>query len=162
WRTSRGGFRASCTPPPPARGKDASPLPPGEKALATKSTKRHEKERRGSMAVAARTAGPEGPAYTPKPPEGGWAGGAAPFFSPDQRAWVFRPVVYGGPGGGRGSPSSPALALFAFLCLFVLFVANPASRGADPTYWQDVRPILRKSCTVCHNPRNLKEVELSG
>lgn len=36
------------------------------------------------------------------------------------------------------------------------------SAVAAPTYWQDVRPILRKNCTVCHNPRNLAEEELSG
>src|SRR5262245_7982235 len=35
-------------------------------------------------------------------------------------------------------------------------------RAADPTYWQDVRPVLRKSCTACHSARNLKEVDVSG
>jgi WD40 repeat protein len=49
--------------------------------------------------------------------------------------------------------------LFLFV-LFVLFVV-PAS-GAEPTYWQDVRPVLRKNCTACHNQRNLKEVDVSG
>jgi WD40 repeat protein len=34
--------------------------------------------------------------------------------------------------------------------------------GAEPTYWQDIRPALRKNCTVCHSTRNLKEVEISG
>ncbi len=34
--------------------------------------------------------------------------------------------------------------------------------AADPTYWQDVRPILRKHCTACHNARTLDEVEVSG
>jgi hypothetical protein len=34
--------------------------------------------------------------------------------------------------------------------------------AADPTYWQDVRPALRRHCTVCHSKRNLKEVEISG
>jgi hypothetical protein len=37
-----------------------------------------------------------------------------------------------------------------------------AARGAEPTYWQDVRPVLRKHCTVCHSARNLKEPEISG
>jgi WD40 repeat protein len=46
------------------------------------------------------------------------------------------------------------------LCLFVFFVANAGA--AEPTYWQDVRPVLRKYCTVCHSARNLKEVEVSG
>jgi WD40 repeat protein len=30
------------------------------------------------------------------------------------------------------------------------------------TYWQDVRPVLRKYCTVCHSTRNLKELDVSG
>jgi DNA-binding beta-propeller fold protein YncE len=45
--------------------------------------------------------------------------------------------------------------------LLVLLAAS-AAPAADPTYWQDVRPILRKHCTVCHNPRNRAEVEVSG
>src|SRR5690349_13091534 len=47
-----------------------------------------------------------------------------------------------------------------FLCLFVFIVAN--SSAAEPTYWQDIRPVLRKNCTVCHSVRNLKELEVSG
>lgn len=34
--------------------------------------------------------------------------------------------------------------------------------AAEPTYWQDIRPALRRHCTVCHSQRNLKEVEVSG
>ena len=49
-------------------------------------------------------------------------------------------------------------ALF-FVC-FVCFVVP--LRAAEPTYWQDVRPVLRKHCTVCHSKRNLDEVEVSG
>ena len=30
------------------------------------------------------------------------------------------------------------------------------------TYWQDIRPILRKNCTVCHSTKNLKEFDVSG
>ena len=37
-----------------------------------------------------------------------------------------------------------------------------SSSAAPPTYWADVRPLLRKSCTVCHNPRQLAEKEISG
>lgn len=33
---------------------------------------------------------------------------------------------------------------------------------ADPTYWQDIRPVLRKNCTVCHSTKNLKELDVSG
>src|SRR5947208_2485253 len=36
------------------------------------------------------------------------------------------------------------------------------SRAADPTYWQDLRPILRKHCTVCHSEKNRKETDVSG
>lgn len=45
--------------------------------------------------------------------------------------------------------------------LLALFIATP-SPCADPTYWQDIRPILRKHCTVCHSKRNLEEVDVSG
>lgn len=38
----------------------------------------------------------------------------------------------------------------------------PAAAADPPTYWQDVRPILRKHCTVCHSERKLSEVELSA
>ncbi len=31
-----------------------------------------------------------------------------------------------------------------------------------PTYWQDVRPILRKHCTVCHSERKIQQVEVSA
>jgi hypothetical protein len=41
-------------------------------------------------------------------------------------------------------------------------VGWPSARAADPTYWQDIRPILRKHCTACHNAKNLKELDVSG
>src|SRR5215813_13915939 len=44
--------------------------------------------------------------------------------------------------------------------LGVLAAAGPAS--ADPTYWQDVRPLFRKYCTACHSAKNLKQVDVSG
>src|ERR1700749_43739 len=50
------------------------------------------------------------------------------------------------------------LRRFYFVCL----VCSSSSSGADPTYWQDVRPILRRNCTVCHSVRTLKEVDVSG
>jgi hypothetical protein len=31
-----------------------------------------------------------------------------------------------------------------------------------PTYWQHIRPILRKHCTVCHSAKNLRELDVSG
>ncbi|HEX4606688.1 MAG TPA: c-type cytochrome domain-containing protein, partial [Urbifossiella sp.] len=49
--------------------------------------------------------------------------------------------------------------LLAALVAVALFA--PAA-AADPTYWQDVRPILRKHCTVCHAERKLGEVEVSA
>lgn len=48
------------------------------------------------------------------------------------------------------------------LLLFGACLLTATARGADPTYWQDVRPVLRKHCTVCHSVRNLKEPEISG
>jgi hypothetical protein len=37
-----------------------------------------------------------------------------------------------------------------------------ATVAADPTYWQDVRPVLRKHCTVCHREAKLREPEISA
>src|SRR5947209_6934201 len=37
-----------------------------------------------------------------------------------------------------------------------------SASAAEPTYWQDVRPVLRKYCTVCHSAKNLKELDVSG
>src|SRR4051794_5626973 len=45
-------------------------------------------------------------------------------------------------------------------CAVLLFAA--LAPAADPTYWQDIRPVFRKHCTVCHSAKNLKEVEVSG
>jgi len=46
--------------------------------------------------------------------------------------------------------------------LFVLCVFVVNSPAADPTYWKDIRPVLRKHCTACHTAKNLKEIEVSG
>jgi WD40 repeat protein len=50
------------------------------------------------------------------------------------------------------------------LCALLLAVAAWPTPllAADPTYWQDVRPILRKNCTVCHSAKHLDEVDVSG
>jgi WD40 repeat protein len=37
-----------------------------------------------------------------------------------------------------------------------------AEPPATPTYWQNIRPLLRKNCFACHNRRNLKERDVSG
>ena len=46
--------------------------------------------------------------------------------------------------------------------LVILLLLPVAGRAADPTYWQDVRPILRKHCTVCHSERKLAELDVSA
>ena len=43
---------------------------------------------------------------------------------------------------------------------FVCFVVNASA--AEPTYWQDVRPVLRKNCTACHNAKHLRDLDVSG
>ncbi|MCS7016374.1 MAG: hypothetical protein NZM42_09710 [Gemmatales bacterium] len=37
-----------------------------------------------------------------------------------------------------------------------------AQTPAPPTFWNDIRPIFRRHCTVCHSTRNLQEVDVSG
>lgn len=49
-----------------------------------------------------------------------------------------------------------------WLCAISLAALAGTARAADPTYWQDVRPVLRKHCTVCHSEKNLKEADVSG
>jgi hypothetical protein len=48
------------------------------------------------------------------------------------------------------------------LALLALFVSAPAARAADPTYWADVRPVLRKHCVVCHSERKLSDTDISA
>jgi WD40 repeat protein len=57
------------------------------------------------------------------------------------------------------SPSS-GFRFVLFVSLWCLF-RFPA-KADEPTYWQDIRPILRKHCTVCHNTKNAKEFDVSG
>jgi len=52
--------------------------------------------------------------------------------------------------------------MFRLPALSLLLLAVPAASAAEPTYWQDVRPALRKHCTVCHSARNVDEPDLSG
>src|SRR5579883_2971771 len=37
-----------------------------------------------------------------------------------------------------------------------------AAPPAEPTYWQDVRPVFRKHCTACHSGKHVKDVDVSG
>ncbi|MCE9565212.1 MAG: hypothetical protein K8U57_24535, partial [Planctomycetes bacterium] len=48
------------------------------------------------------------------------------------------------------------------ICVAVICGNTSATAADGPTYWQDVRPIFRKHCTVCHSERKLGEVELSA
>ncbi|HJZ55488.1 MAG TPA: c-type cytochrome domain-containing protein, partial [Gemmataceae bacterium] len=41
-------------------------------------------------------------------------------------------------------------------------MSSSAFAADPPTYWQDVRPILRKNCTVCHSERKLDETDVSA
>ena len=53
--------------------------------------------------------------------------------------------------------------LHGFLCALCAFVVTTSSAfAAEPTYWNDVRPILRRNCTVCHSERKLSEPEVSA
>ena len=54
------------------------------------------------------------------------------------------------------------IRLSLFLCAFCAIGGTNSLRAADPTYWQNVRPILRKNCTVCHSERRLDELDVSG
>src|SRR5438876_10685647 len=56
---------------------------------------------------------------------------------------------------------SPTFCPFLSSVVSVLSVVGFSS-SAEPTYWQDVRPVLRKHCFACHTTRNLKEVEVSA
>src|SRR3954466_11685816 len=46
--------------------------------------------------------------------------------------------------------------------IMTLLASAVPARAGDPTYWQDVRPLLRRHCTVCHSVRTLKEPDVSG
>src|SRR5262245_61125165 len=48
------------------------------------------------------------------------------------------------------------------ICVISVICGSSSSFAADPTYWADVRPILRKHCTVCHSERKVADVELSA
>ena len=52
--------------------------------------------------------------------------------------------------------------LFASAFGFVIAVSAQAQSPPAPTYWQDIRPVFRKHCTVCHSAKNLSELDVSG
>src|ERR1051325_857682 len=49
------------------------------------------------------------------------------------------------------------LSAISALSAFPLFAA-----AQDLTYWQDIRPLLRKHCIVCHSTAKIRQVEVSG
>ncbi len=48
------------------------------------------------------------------------------------------------------------------LALFAIVALVASSSAADPTYWADIRPVLRKHCTVCHKESKLAEKDISA
>lgn len=48
-----------------------------------------------------------------------------------------------------------------FIFVAALTLAS-TGRAQDPTYWQDIRPVFRKHCTVCHGSRYLAKPDVSG
>jgi WD domain, G-beta repeat/Planctomycete cytochrome C len=64
----------------------------------------------------------------------------------------------------KAASSIPVPAFAAILPFWLCLTCAPALAAppADPTYWQDIRPLLRRNCTVCHSTKNLKEPDVSG
>jgi hypothetical protein len=57
----------------------------------------------------------------------------------------------------------PAWVLQAsFLALSLPGLVAAAAPPAAPTYWQDIRPVFRKHCVVCHSGKNVRELDVSG
>jgi hypothetical protein len=49
-----------------------------------------------------------------------------------------------------------------FASIVVIALAAGTASAAEPTYWQDVRPVLRKHCTACHNAKHVADLDVSG
>jgi WD40 repeat protein len=60
------------------------------------------------------------------------------------------------------SVSSLFHSMRMLLSLLLYWASVSTASAADPTYWDDIRPVLRKNCTVCHSAKNLKELDVSG
>lgn len=54
--------------------------------------------------------------------------------------------------------------IFRLVPLLALFLMPESAYAADPapTFWQDIRPVMRRHCTVCHRENKLREVEVSA
>src|SRR5262245_57144254 len=59
-------------------------------------------------------------------------------------------------------PLRPPVFLAFLLSLCPLCLCGEFSSASEPTYWQDVRPVLRKNCTACHNARHKGDRDVSG
>ncbi len=54
------------------------------------------------------------------------------------------------------------MRLFVPILLIAAIPSTAVAQTADLTYWQDIRPILRKHCIVCHSTSKLRLVEVSA
>src|SRR5581483_2969950 len=50
----------------------------------------------------------------------------------------------------------------SLLCVLCVLCGESLSGAAEPTYWADARPILRKHCVVCHAERKLADLDVSA
>src|SRR5262245_18572538 len=48
------------------------------------------------------------------------------------------------------------------LAVAATFASVGNAQTAAPTYWQDIRPVFRKHCTVWHSMKNVSELDVSG
>ena len=48
------------------------------------------------------------------------------------------------------------------LALLIIGVTPLVVTAQDLTYWQDIRPLLRKHCIVCHSTAKVRQLEVSG
>ncbi len=51
-----------------------------------------------------------------------------------------------------------SLVSFLFGSVGILSAETPST----PTYWQNIRPVLRKNCAFCHAERHVKKLDVSG
>jgi hypothetical protein len=56
----------------------------------------------------------------------------------------------------------PAAVCVRAALVFIAGWAVLPARAGEPTYWQDVRPLLRKHCTGCHSGRTVGDKDISG
>src|SRR5262245_20885234 len=51
---------------------------------------------------------------------------------------------------------------WALTLLLATFATTPTLADDPPTYERDVRPLLRRHCTICHSARKADNIETSG